>query len=151
MKLVSDQSDDDIAYNRIKSDAQYKLDALAANMLRVLAGAGRPESLLTELWETAIATSDWALAAPKNGEYALAEFSGWENNLRAIGGEEDLRRWYRDGTYEASCAKDDICREAMRVVAGRLLGQRTQVANAENKLHDAIQRRRRALEENRAR
>lgn len=141
LRVVSERSEADIAYERARDAATGSLIALTANLFRVTAGAGKGYELLRQL----------ASAADRLAEYrqvgmAVARHEWLEEGLRdwrerfGWANPSDLARWEEDGTVDEAAAVDDIAQAAMRMVAARLLGQKTQERTAVNALYEAMRR-----------
>jgi hypothetical protein len=144
MKIVSQQSDEDIAFNRAKEDAEYKLRLFASNLLRVIAGAGKPEMVFQQM---ADAFNDWKAMQqirPTGCQFevdALACNPSLTRGVRNDGSPidpADIARWHADYTFAVEDAEWDLQREALRVVASTLHGPTHLRSTAEGKFHDAL-------------
>lgn len=96
----------------------YAIRAFAANLLRLLAGGGRPDELRQEASAFAEATGYDAL------------WCAWER------GTEDRKNRSRE-EVERQLAVDAVVTNALRFVAARLIGQKTQETTSERLLTQA--------------
>ncbi|BBB12938.1 hypothetical protein [Sphingopyxis sp. FD7] len=86
----------------------------AANLLRVVRGAGKPTRIVHDASELIIAFTAYA-KAHSNGAYPGYEVAQWLQQA-----------WQLNDTEIDSWAKEAVIRGALQVVASRLLGQRVQ-------------------------
>lgn len=128
MRVVSEQSDEDVARRSADLDVQRKLRRLAANILRCCAGGGKPNYLPREMAEFLHARFRQSQA------YGYTPALGSVATLSASAALQDHRDWVTDGSH-ADCP---IAREGMRLHAAYLLDQMTHVSLAEGRMHDAI-------------
>jgi hypothetical protein len=124
---------------------------LGANLLRVAAGAGKSYSIpreAVELVEAVAAYIDLVGHGPPSEflEQALRPetHSEW---MRDHAEEEDRKRWYADGSFNLEWAKEDIQRGAIRMVASRILDQRTQEKTAESLMMEGVRKLEKARKE----
>lgn len=92
MKVVSSNSETDLARERARSDAQFAMRALSANILRIVRGAGAPHDLLRQMR----ALEDAMLAHwEADRSWPLAEISGavWLHEDETLEGQA-LRKIY---------------------------------------------------------
>lgn len=59
MKLVSENSEEDIKKRAVAEELERSLERLTINLLRVVAGAGEPGRLLRDIHECAIASGSY--------------------------------------------------------------------------------------------
>jgi hypothetical protein len=146
LRIVSENSKEDMARKRAEEALTLPLLELAANIIRIVRGAGSPERLLSQMQQVMKVASEFrelhdasppswtiqnilALTSPyekisqpvKTGDIAKAALEGWESD--STNAEEDVVR--------------DICRAALQISASILLRQNTQERTAEHSLHFA--------------
>ncbi len=144
MKIVSEQSEAELARQRAIGSLTYILRALTANLMRIARGAGRPERL-TEQLAGSIAALDAYRAAVGYGiepelvrtildpDEAFAAARPW-----IAADKEAQERWAQDGTLDEEAAERDIRRAALQITASMLLNQMTQQRRGESDLAAAM-------------
>lgn len=144
MKLVNENSESDIKKRAASKEFEQKLESLAINMLRVIAGAGRPARLLQEIHECALATQTYREAhsqSPSAFQVSkLLDIDKHDEDEWDSWTEEQRRRWEADGTFMIQTAAARIRRASLRIVAAQWAGQRTVLINAEHLFSDGIER-----------
>lgn len=144
MKLVSDQSDDDVQYNSARECAEADLRIMASNLLRILAGAGKPEALFEQMFAAVQSCAAMErLRSTSHHFYAQAVDASphLTRGLKSDGSPIDpaaMARWHAAGTIAVEDAEWDVQRMAMRVVASELHGPTHLRSNAEGAFHDAL-------------
>jgi hypothetical protein len=144
LRLASERSEAEIAAERQRQDAERAAEALndaarelAANVLRVIAGAGKNHILIEQ---TIALLEAYRELQPYSGTAAypyspiapMAEGLtdlDWRKKNPAYAdsiAEEDRRRWREDGTEEGRLAEEEAVRAVLRLVAARLVRQPTQ-------------------------
>jgi hypothetical protein len=121
MRLVSENSDAELARRRALERVEAALHELGANMLRVIRGAGRPYELGSQASEFSLAMQahfDAARMYPSSDE--LAEMLSISHDFSSHRMDEIDRQRYHD--------EERIIRGALQIAASRLLRQRTQEA-----------------------
>ncbi|HLY05513.1 MAG TPA: hypothetical protein VKR31_07185 [Rhizomicrobium sp.] len=137
IKIVSEQSALEIARHRAAEDAAAEIRHLTANLLRMTAGAGRPEDLFREILTCADRVEACVKLRMSAADLPLdLAYDGLR--LFRAGSSEDHKRWAADGTAAGAHANHTIIIEALRVVAGGMLGQTSQANRAGSKLYRAI-------------
>jgi hypothetical protein len=120
MELVSSNKPRDIEANRAEEEARFALRELAANLMRVTRGAGKPYLILNQVFELA------------NAAIRFQKITGrWPD----LGGElsvDDPRASNFDSPIKD--ATDAMLRGALQMVASRLLGQIPQEAMGSTEL-----------------
>lgn len=124
MKLVSDRSAADIERERAESEAAYALQQLAANIMRVAAGAGEPVSLYPQLHACCVAMSRAISAEP---DYSPRH---WEAQALDCVGDEPHDEW--------ESGMRIIQREMLRHAAAYLVGAPTQQSLARNRFMEGF-------------
>jgi hypothetical protein len=144
LRLASERSEAEIAAERQRQDAEGAAEALndaarnlAANLLRVIAGAGKKHAVIDEAIALLKACRELQPysgtdAYPYSPIAAIAEGLtdlDWRKNDPAYpdySSEEDRRRWLEDGTEDVRLAEEEAVRAVLRLVAARLVRQPTQ-------------------------
>jgi hypothetical protein len=161
LKLASERDENEIAASNAAARLNYATRCLAANILRIVAGAGKAHQLIPQMIEVfncyetmrefvGSAAFPYVPYGPMvDGLHSL----DWrkDNPLYSAPSEADLARWERDGTAEVQRAEARVIKAALRVVAAQLLAQPTQESTAENDLVFAIMDREKARKDSNAR
>jgi hypothetical protein len=126
MKVISENPDAEIAKNRAREGLRWPIRQLTANLLRIVRGAGSPDAFADHLGDVVVAFRAY--------EVAFGHRPGGDEVQQAMAAEE-TGDW--DG-YRA--AKESLIRGALRLVAGRLLGQDLQAQHGENEMMDGVSR-----------
>lgn len=129
MRIVAENSETDIAKRHAEMQAQSNLRELAANLLRVVRGAGRPEALGQQA-----AAFVHALYAYQE---AFGHYPSADVHAAAIRIEEctlDLD----EGEHVRMRGQEMAVRGALQIAASELLGQRTQQRAGESELFDGF-------------
>jgi len=131
MKVVSDNSPEDIARDRAERRISSALRALTANLIRVVRGAGKPGEISSQVLSLTEALSAYRDAAGflPFGE-TLAEFIRPEDR--------DLSRW-SDDEKARHWAQKLVIDGALQMTASRLLGQLTQESAGRSEMNMGIQ------------
>jgi hypothetical protein len=119
----------------------------AANMLRVIRGAGKPYELITQfsvVVQSAIKFRDAFGHWPPS--HTLAEMLAMQDEVdemyekRAAGRftEADMDRWYQDGTMDELYAERTIKAGMLQLVASQFVGQTLQERVGESEMSDGI-------------
>jgi len=134
------------------------LRRLAANLMRIVRGAGKPNDLAEEMSAALTAFKDYHEAVgeePSSYEISQAlsigeKFEDWRQ-MKDEGRttEQDMERWRADGTIEQELAFAAICRGALQHVASTLVHQPIHIASGESDVYEAIFRIERVREERR--
>jgi hypothetical protein len=155
LKLVADNDEKELVRQREKvaaecaaSELGYATRALAANILRIIAGAGKGSELISQICEVLKAYQE---LQPLSGRacYPYPPSTPMVEGLRELDWrrgaegyhqptEEDLERWRRDGSADLADAKSVVAQAALRLTAAQLLRQPTQESTADHQLFSAI-------------
>jgi hypothetical protein len=128
--------------------ANYLREA-AANMLRVIRGAGRPGALIKQFHDVVVAAIDFREIAghgPPAGTVATiiaVDDEADEMFKKHASGQikqESIDRWDEDGTFDEMYAMGTIQRGALQVIASKLLDQAMQVSAGKSEMHEGIRR-----------
>lgn len=130
MKVVSENSEAEIARRRAQAETEEALAELAANILRVIRGAGKPHELPMQ----ATRFVRGVLAHRDAGGDALA--MPWVSALTVP------RRYARveltPEQHRERLAEEQTIRGALQMVAALLLDQRTQEATGSNEFYAGV-------------
>jgi hypothetical protein len=137
VEIVVNNSQRDIERERHTGHIQAAYNRLAANLLRVLRGAGDIGGVLHY-------AADYVAAcerAREAGQYPVSiQYSipaAWDI-IHSIGTEDDQTRWMQDGTYEKEVAVHTIISGALQRVASELLDQKSQIARGKQEMNEDI-------------
>ena len=156
-KLVFEQDPKVVAAQRARTEIAAATKELAANLLRIIAGAGNSEKLVDQMTaalkpcEKLCEASGSATSLAGALDEALRDLD-WRQDATGYSQptDEDRARWERDGTTETERARDAVVQAALRLVAAQLSAQPTQESQADNQLLLAIRYFGRAWAEHRA-
>jgi hypothetical protein len=165
LKLVSDNDEKELQRQREKARAQHTagelnaaLRSLAANILRIMAGAGKSYALIGEIVDVLEAYDRLGSfpdhAHPHTVRTAMEEALRDRDWRRRTDGysrptEDDLARCERDGSMAVKDAKASIVQAALRLVAAELTAQPTHERAANHQFMDAIRHLREAQQHRR--
>ncbi len=145
LKVVSSQTSTQIERNRAEGDLEFPFRNLAANILRIVRGAGRPEELVPQMVASLNAAEAYrALTGhhPRAKIYRrflnLAEFyfdpTTWADDKE----KEAIKHLAMSGYPERIEAERMIHRGALQVAASRLLSQHTQEVSGDHELYAGV-------------
>ena len=137
MRVVSENSDEDLARNRAADEIRWPLRELTANLMRIARGAGKPNGVREQL-DAALEKLD-----------AYRDVAGWWPEAEiseaiAITNREFVGEW-----SEWGCGTNMMVRGALQIAASDLLGQGTQEAAGERELVRGLEIIERYRQENR--
>lgn len=132
LEVVAEQSDRALRTSRAAEQVRGRLIELAANVLRVSRGAGRPYSVGNECLAVVQAIQAYREAA---GQWPPSELIA--SALDFTGPSRDGKM--SDEARAAEYARERIIRGAMQFAASSLLGQRTQISAGESEMRAGIQ------------
>lgn len=128
MKVVSENSKEELARRRKYPAVEWALKDLAANLMRVARGSGEPQRIYAQCFKLIEAMSDYS-----------KEVGTWpsSHHLQAsLDCQRDLTDYLRSEYFEELDAYEIMLRGALQVVASRLLEQKTQESAGDHQLHD---------------
>lgn len=128
MKVVSGNSETDIARSRALNDVEWALRNLAANILRVVRGAGKPDEFGEQMIKVVHAMFEYRDVV---GHVPQADALRGALDINAS---DVLLENISDDEAEKLDAKQEIIRGALQIAASRLLGQSTQESTGSNEL-----------------
>ena len=129
MRLVSNQSEDDLALERAAREVDAALREVVANILRVSRGAGASWKILEQLGDL--------VQAKAHSEMPGAIMFDFEGCLRSIF-PDGLTVTPEGNRWEWTYAEERMVCGAMQIVASRFLGQRTQEAAGHNEMFEGL-------------
>ncbi|OJY32730.1 MAG: hypothetical protein BGP11_01805 [Rhodobacterales bacterium 65-51] len=136
MQVVSESSEADIKRHGAEVEIKMAWRRLTANVLRIAAGAGKPNLVLDQMADYAKATRDYeaATGSPFRAEDHLARYANADVALL------EYRDWVDPSSMQTSdhYAERKIINGAMRVHAGYLLDQLTQVSTGESMMSEGV-------------
>jgi hypothetical protein len=148
VRIVSDQSEDDIRRRETRDGLVWPLRELAANILRIVNGAGKPWELMNQLAACHEALRLYAEAhSMLPSEFEIHQILdcdlAWQEirpgaEERQATETESPSRMRDDGEIEREMALGLIRKGALQMVASRLLRQVPQQGRAGHDLHSGI-------------
>ncbi|EHP92939.1 hypothetical protein [Methylorubrum extorquens] len=142
MRLVSEQSEAEIALRQASSKLTTQLRALTANLMRISRGAGAPHQLAEQMTACLDALASCRAAAghgvPSYDLQAMLNAKSVRDEFRPVEGgtEEDWARWEADGSFAHEHAVEMIRRAALQLTASMLVNQPMHVGRAEGELYE---------------
>lgn len=130
LKVVAERSEKQIKEHEATRALKQALVKLAANLIRVVRGAGNPDLIMQHLRDTAVAYINW------EDVHRRPATAGELGNLLDFPEPKLIGNEWSDGTVMTEYA---ICRNALQIVASTLLGQQRQCANAHMALRQVIE------------
>ena len=124
MRLVSETSEQDLAINEALADLEWPLRELAANMLRVVRGAGYPSRLASQMTAVLNAMRDY---------HAVAGFYPSSDHIADV-----LSLTRREHSDDLQDAVDKMIGGALQMVASDLVNQRTQESRGRTELFEGL-------------
>jgi hypothetical protein len=129
-----------------KREFSWAVRDAAANLLRIIRGAGKPHELLAQMKKTI----DAAIAFQE--AYNYWPFDEIANDLRLENEKEkflerersgtldkaSIERWRDDGTFDQMGVEHTIFRGTLQIIASRLIGQATQESAGDSEFHDGL-------------
>ncbi|MCW2317607.1 hypothetical protein M2322_003171 [Rhodoblastus acidophilus] len=127
LKVVAENSDRDIQRNLAWEKAEAALVELTANILRVVRGAGRPNSIGEECDRVAIAFEEYQSVAGRcPSSFDIGNAIQFRDRPYDIGFSEESQR--------VDWARNLIVRGGLQVAASQILGQLTQQRAGESEM-----------------
>jgi hypothetical protein len=155
MRLVSNQSEDEVRFKKARDQLTWPLRDLTANLLRIARGAGRPEALKQQLEAcldvlVAFEQAHGIASAHVIRHEILDPDEAWRAARPRV---EEGRQYpnYADEEAERDDALRTIRRGSLQAVASMLLNQQPQYSTGENEMYDGISRLERVRAARRAR
>lgn len=126
MRLVSINSEEDFAKQRALDDIRWPMKELAANMVRVVRGAGRAYDLPRQMVEVIRRVEDYHAAV------------GCYPSDLEISEMVSLRHIEKTGKDELSAGINKTVQGALQYAASAVVSQATQQSNGENELFEGL-------------
>lgn len=131
MKVVSERTQADVDRERAAAQLSWALRDLAANLLRVIRGAGKAYLIPDQTVEV--------IKALKVYHDAVGTFPPDREMAKMLRvGQERPPGQFNDATLNRRASENVIVRGALQIAASRLIGQSTQGAMGEHELYDGI-------------
>jgi hypothetical protein len=142
-----------------RSEFSWAIRDCAANVLRIIRGAGKPYELMRQMQKSlsaAVAFQEvhgyWPQDVIANDLRLEDETENYRARVREGTLEQStFDRWSEDGTFERMDAKHTVYRAALQIVASQLIGQNVQETAGDREFHDGLRAYERTREERRAR
>jgi hypothetical protein len=131
-----------------KHEVERTVREVAANVLRIIRGAGKPHEILVQMkavidaaikfqevhnyWPNDVIANELHLTS-KDEEY-------WEGERQGRYTKEQVDRWLGDGRHEQLLAEHTIQRGVLQAIASELIGQDMQQRTGESEFHDGLRR-----------
>ncbi|WMT78867.1 hypothetical protein [Bradyrhizobium sp. Ash2021] len=131
-----------------KADVERTIREVAANMLRIIRGAGKPYEILIQMkavidaaikfqevhnyWPNDVIANELHLTS-KDEEY-------WEGEKQGRYTKEQVERWLGDGRHQQILTEHTIQRGALQAIASALIGQDMRQRAGESEFHDGLRR-----------
>ncbi|MGJ5075519.1 hypothetical protein [Bradyrhizobium oligotrophicum] len=143
--------------NRTRSRFSWAIRDCAANMLRIIRGAGKPYELLAQMQEAINAAVEFRdvhghLPSDVIADVLKIEDRMAQDRLRLEDGSLDRAaydRSWENGYFDRLNAEEQIYRGALRAIAAQLLGQNLQQIAGEREFDDGVSALERAKEKQR--
>jgi hypothetical protein len=132
MRIVSENSEADLAHQRAMAPVDWALRDLAANLMRVTRGAGRPHYVGRQAQALVEALSEY--------RDAIGYFPSPEEIANALAIERSPERIEQmsDEEFDLFRAEHAIVRGSLQIVASRLLDQKTQETAGEDEMYKGL-------------
>lgn len=130
MKLVSNNTDADIVQRRLKEQVEWAARELAANVLRVVRGAGKSYELIGQAANLAVLSQQYFEVAGVWPHPEIAEAIALPER-RWLSGLDEAELLIQLGLHAAT-------RGALQLAASEIVGQRTQARAGESELFEGI-------------
>lgn len=129
-----------------KDDVERTIREVAANMLRIIRGAGKPHEILMQMKSVIDAAlkfrevnDSWPYDIIANELHLKSEDEEFrEGERQGRYTSEQVDRWLADGEYDRILAEHTIQRGALQMIASALIGQNTQERAGESEFHDGL-------------
>jgi hypothetical protein len=146
IKIISQRTEKEIIRDRLESRLRGVLRRFAANMLRVIRGAGRPFELLRQMNDILQLSTEYRELLgyyPSEDLFANAlqfddEVWRWRKELSEKDDKATLEQWSADGTFSEMHALHLIHCGSLQIIASRMLGQLTQERAGERELRQGL-------------
>jgi hypothetical protein len=131
---------------RVEQEFELALREAAANMLRIIRGAGRPNTLLKQMSDVVAAAAKCEDVTDQLPIEILKVVLHRANEAKAIRerrragkiDEASVKRWHEDGTFDELEARDSIKAGVLQIIASELVGQPTQACAGQSEMYDGV-------------
>ena len=140
MRLVSEQSEAEVARHRALEHLTPALRHLTANLMRITRGAGHPYRLVEEMVACLQAVQEYrdvVVYGPSTEEIQAALCPDEPEDDFT---EEEMNRCYDSGAWDRQQALLQIRRASLAMTAAMLVNQRLQISKAETDMRSATDR-----------
>ena len=134
MRLVSENSEADLAKREKLDEVERRFVDLASNVLRVVRGAGKPGDIGDQASALAWAYIEFEKVA---GHYPFPEHIAEAANIAPT---HDQLSKMSPENYEEVASEHQIIKGALQIAASRLLRQRTQESAGDNEMFEGMRR-----------
>jgi hypothetical protein len=134
--------------DRIFAEQEFELALreAAANILRVIRGAGKPHALLKQMSDVVAAAVKVREATGQLPTDVLETVLRRESKIEAIWekrqagkiDEASMGRWREDGTLDQLDAEDNIKTGVLQSIASQLVGQKSQECAGQSEMYEGI-------------
>jgi hypothetical protein len=129
-----------------EQDFKNAVRAAAANMLRIIRGAGKPHELLIQLSDVvsaAVKVRDFTGYLPTDLMVTILQGESkteaiWERYRKGEIDKATIDRWQEDGTIDKAYAESSIQAGALQIIASRFVYQTLQERAGETEMRDGI-------------
>jgi hypothetical protein len=129
-----------------KHEFSWAIRDTAANMLRIIRGAGKPFELLLQMKKAIDSAIKFQELHNHWPDDVIANDLQLEDEMEKVlarrreGALDQVTtdRWWKDGTFDRMMAEHTIYRGALQAIASELIGQNTQKRSGESEFHDGI-------------
>ncbi|MCK1661275.1 hypothetical protein [Bradyrhizobium sp. 151] len=129
-----------------RDEFSWAIRDCAANMLRIIRGAGKPYELMRQM-QMALNTSAkfyevhgyWPQEVIVNDLRIEDEAAKWlRKSQEGALDQASVDRWHDDGTFERMAAEHTMFCGALQLIASEMIGQSTQKAAGSREFHDGL-------------
>jgi len=139
LRLASEQSDQELAQKREAEAVARTLRRLAANIIRITRGAGKPYDLTDDCISFIKAIEGYVDRTQQSPPFY--DFQAMLSIKRAFSFE------LNNEEFEMECARDQMVRGSLQITASRLLKQNTQESAGSSELMGGVREWRRIIDE----
>lgn len=137
MRLVSEQSEAEVARHRALEHLTPALRHLTANLMRITRGAGHPYRLVEEMVACLQAMQDYRDAVGYGPSTEEVQAALHLDKPADDFTEEEMNRRYDSGAWDREQALVEIRRASLAMTAAMLVNQQLQISKAETDMRSA--------------
>ncbi len=131
---------------QLEEQRRFLIRQAAANMLRIIRGAGKPYALLEQMSDVvAAAVKIWGVTGQLPTdilETVLRRESKteaiWEKRRAGKIDDASIERWHEDGSFGQLEAEDSIKAGVLQIIASQFVGQKPQERAGESEMRNGI-------------